>query len=310
MSGLLDELAALARDEQMLGKGFLGIALVVTDKAVREGLPLDPNSMLTAGGAQVQGASGARVQAILKTHGIGRRLTSEGGRTSRGGPRKMQAYVAFLNHHWREEPFDLAQVMAFWIDRVRDYFASRPFVLDLDAASGMRGTIRKLVAAVEHRQKELNGATLVGTVVQHLIGAKLEIALGLEAGALARHGASVSDQGGRSGDLEQGDTVIHVTTAPGSPLIEKCAANLAAGKRPLIVTGRNRLASADGLLDDAGLSDRVDVLDYEGFLAANVFELGRFERDGRQDAIKRIVERYNIIIDMLEGDPSLRIELR
>lgn len=294
----------------MLGKGFLGIALVVTDKARNEGLPLDPKTMLTKGGAQVKGASGPRVQALLNTHGIDRRLTSEGGRTSRGGPSKMQAYVAFLNDRWREGPFDLDPVMEFWLDRVRQYFATRPFILDLDPALGIRGTLARLITDVGARQREVRGATLVGTVVQHLIGAKLEVALQLPVGSLARHGASVSDQSGRAGDLEQGDTVIHVTTAPGTPLIEKCAANLKAGKRPLIVTGRNRLQTADGLLADAGVSDRVDVLDYEGFLATNVFELGRFEATGRRDAFERIVMRYNLIIETLEGDPSLRIELR
>ncbi len=310
MSEFYADIDALAREHEMLGKGFLGIALVITEQARIAGLPLDPDSLLTNGGAQVKGASGANVQAILNRYGITRRLTSEGGRTSRGGPKKMRAYVEFLNVKRGRGSVDLEEAMQFWLDRVRAYFAARPFVLELDAAHGMRGTVRRLIASVEARQKEISGATLVGTVVQHLIGAKLEVALDLPAGALARHGASVSDQSGRAGDLEQGDTVIHITTAPGSPLIEKCAHNLAGGRRPVIVTGRDRLTTADTLLTDAGLSDRVDVLDYEGFLAANVFELGRFEAQGRREAMERIIGRYNAIIEAREGDPSLCIELR
>lgn len=310
MSDFFDELRGLVATEKMLGKGFLGIALVVTEQAQASGLPLDPETMLTDGGAQVKGASGPRVQAILKRYGIERRLTAEGGRTSRGGPKKMRAYVALLNAWHGKAPVDLEEVMLFWMDRVRDFFAGRPFAMEFDAAHGVYGMVRSLISAVERRQREAVGATLVGTVVQHLIGAKLEVALELPLGALARHGASVSDQSGRAGDLEHGDAVIHVTTAPGAPVIEKCAANLANGKRPIIVTGRNRLIGTGDLLGDAGLRDRVDVLDYEGFLTANVFEMGQFDPQGRRAALERIIDRYNGIVDLHEGDPSLRIEIR
>lgn len=127
---------------------------------------------------------------------------------------------------------------------------------------------------------------------------------------IAQHGASVNDAAGRGGDLELGDTVIHVTTAPGQPVVEKCRLNLSASRRPIIVTGRNRVSTAEDLIADQGLAGRIDVLDYEQFLAANVFELGRFNASGRAEAIARIIERYNGIIDRVETDPSLRIEIR
>ena len=220
----------------------------------------------------------------------------------------MRVYVAFLNDN--RDRLSLDDVLGYWLDRVRDYFASQPFVLDLDPAHGVSGAVRGLIAKVEARQRETPGATLVGTVVQHLIGAKLEVALGLEAGSVARHGASVNDASGRGGDLEIEDTVIHITTMPGQLLIEKCAANIAAGLRPVVITGRDRTKSAQDQITDNGLSERVDVLDYEQFLATNVFELGKFSREGRQQAFARIVERYNEIVDRVENDPGLRIEIK
>lgn len=64
----------------MLGKGFLGLALVITDNATQpSGLPINTEEMMTKGGGQVRGAGGARVQAILSRYGIHRRLSSEGG---------------------------------------------------------------------------------------------------------------------------------------------------------------------------------------------------------------------------------------
>lgn len=303
-----EELWALAREHDLLGKGFLGLALVITDLAATKGLPINADQMMTAGGGQVKGAGGARVRTLLDQHGIQRRLSSEGGRTSRGTPAKMRAYVTFLNE--RAADLDVPAVMAFWIERVRDYFGSQPFVLDLDPALGVAGAVRGLVAKVEARQREMPGATLVGTVIQHLIGAKLEIALELPAGDVARHGASVNDAKGRGGDLELGDTIIHITTAPGQLLIEKCASNLNAGLRPIVITGRERTRSAQDQIADAGLADRIDVLDYEQFLAANVFEIGRFGADGRRRAFERIVARYNEIIDRVESDPGLRITIQ
>ena len=306
---VLDDLAKLASKHDMLGKGFLGLAVMITEKAIASELPLDADTMMTKGGGQVKGAGGARVSAILARYGITRRLSSEGGRTSRGTPAKMRALVAFLNERSGDADFDLKAIQAFWIEQVKAYFAGQPFTLELDPAHGVSGLIRTLIEKVEARQKESPGATLLGTVIQHLIGAKIEIRLDLAVGELARHGASVNDAKGRGGDLELGDTVIHVTTAPGQAVVEKCAANIKAGLRPMLITGRNRLQTAEGLMADQGMADRVDLLDYEQFLSANIFELGRFGAAGRREAITRILDRYNEIVNRLEGDPSLRIEL-
>lgn len=302
-------LQALAFREKMLGKGFLGLALVITDRAKRDGLPIDASTMRTAGGGQVRGAGGGAVKKILERHGVQRRLSSEGGRTSRGTPAKTEAYVGFLNDHAGDPAFDLDAVECFWIARVNDFFAAQPFSFALGSDTGVRGAVRALIAKVEARQRETPGSTIVGAVVQHLIGAKLEVRLDLSPGDLARHGASVNDAASRGGDLEWGDTVIHVTTAPGEPLIEKCRANLDGGSRPIIITSRGKTAVAEGLLDNAGLAERVDVLDYEQFLTANIFEIGRFDAAGRRSAVVAILDRYNDIVERVETDPGLRIVL-
>jgi hypothetical protein len=308
-ASLHDDLMALARQHEMLGKGFLGLALVITERAGSDGLPLDVDSLMTKGGGQVKGAGGGTVRRILAEHGIERRLSAEGGRTSRGTPAKARELVKFLNEHLTGKPDLLPEVMSFWIARIRDFFASKPFTLHLDPALGVGETIRELVRQVQERQRETVGATLVGTVIQHLVGAKLEVRLGLTSGAIAKHGASVNDASQRGGDLEVGDTVIHVTTAPAPPLIQKCKDNASAGLRPVIVTGSDRTGYARTMADDNGLSGRVDIFDYEQFLASNVFEIGQFDAAGRRDAFEKIVGRYNEIVTLLETDPGLRIEI-
>ncbi len=309
MSDLMGRLAQLASDHSMLGKGFLGLALVITEMASTDGLPLDVGKLMTTGGGQVRGAGGGRVARILRAHGIERRLSTEGGRTSRGTPAKAIAYAQFLNENLAGCPDQLPEVMDFWIERIREFFAAKPFLLRLDPALGISGTIRALIVQVQERQKETAGATLVGTVVQHLVGAKIEVRLELSAGEIARYGASVKDDGRRTGDFEIGDTVIHVTTAPTQLLIEKCAQNIHQGLRPIIVTSAERLAVAKALIADNESEGRVDVFDYEQFLAANVFEIGRFEAAGRRAAFAAIIEQYNRIVSVVESDPGLKIEL-
>lgn len=297
-------LAAFARARGFRGKGPLSVALVITRRARDDGLPLDPERLLTNRGGQVEGLSGEAVARILADHGITRVLSREGGRTSRGSIDNMRAYVTFLN---AERPTNWGVAEAFWIARVRDHFTAQPFTLDLDPSLSVQAIITRLIAQVEARQREASGATIVGTVLQHLVGAKLDLVLGT---AAPHHAASTNDASGRGGDFDVGDTSVHVTTAPGETLIVKCVANLAAGRRPLIVTAPARIAQARGLAEDKGAGERIDVLDYAQFLAANVFEIGRFAASGRAQAFAGIVDRYNAIVDAVESDPGLRIAIR
>src|SRR6185437_11334319 len=91
------KLAAFVAQGGFKGKGPLSLALVVTERARRDGLPIDPEAMLTPSGGQVAGMGVSAVQSILARHGITKTLAREGGRTSRGSVGNMKAYVEFLN---------------------------------------------------------------------------------------------------------------------------------------------------------------------------------------------------------------------
>lgn len=74
----------------------------------------------------------------------------------------------------------------------------------------------------------------VGAMLQHLIGAKLSLAL--PDVVFEHNGFSVADgPTGRSGDFEIGNASLHVTTMPGEAVVRKCAANLSAGRRPSLL---------------------------------------------------------------------------
>jgi hypothetical protein len=308
-NGLIEELRAFTKERKFNRKGPLCVALVMTQTARAKGLPLDPEQLLTGGGGQVLGLGRSAVQAILQRHGIARVLASEGGRTSRGSIGNMREYVALLNELHASGDADLEPIEAFWIARVHEFFAAKPFRIRLDVSRSLRLVIRDVLAQAEERQKSVPGVYYTGAVMQHMVGAKLDCALG--PGEFGHNSYSTADQQtGRNGDFFLGDVAVHVTTSPSEALIQRCRDNLNDGFRPLLITGMRGLTVAEALSENAGLGESIDVFEIEQFIALNLYESGKFTAEGRRVAIANFVSRYNDIIDDVETDPSLKIEIK
>jgi hypothetical protein len=308
MADLPAALRDFNRERKFGRKGPLCVALVMTQHA-RAGLPLDPDKLVTEGGGQVLGLGKSAVQAVLGRHGITRVLASEGGRTSRGSLGNMREQAAFLNRLADAGAVDLDAVEAFWIERVHEFFSAKPFKIRLDASRSLRMLVRDVIAQAEERQRNTPGMQYAGAALQHLVGAKLDCALGPD--SFEHNSFSTSDaQSGRAGDFCIGDVAIHVTTAPGEAVIGRCRDNINDGWRPILVTTARGLSVAEGLAANAGLGERIDVFEIEQFVALNLYELGKFNAEGRRVAVGDIVTRYNEIIEEVETDPSLKIEFR
>ena len=234
-------------------------------------------------------------------------LAAEGGRTSRGSLGNMREYVAFLNRLGAEADLDIVE--SFWVERVKEFFAARPFRLRLDTSKGVHSVVRDLIDQAKKREREASGISHAGAVLQHLVGATLDNVLGQ--GKVTHNSFSTADSPtGRVGDFSVGDVAIHVTTSPGEALIGRCVENLDDGYRPIVVTLRRGLVVAHELAMRRIIEDRIDVLEIEQFIAVRVYELGGFTAGGRRLALADIVRRYNEIIEQFETDPSLKIKLR
>ena len=292
--------------ESMGGKGALCVGLVVTRHAIENGLPIDPNSLRTPGQGQVSLLGRSAVQKILGEHGITRTLAAEGGRTSRGSLGRMISYVQFLNFSgWTTD--ELRAVEDWWVGKVELFFNAKPLSFKIDESKSIRAAIRDLIAQAEKRQKEAMGSRIVGTIIQHLVGAKLSVLLGT---TMEMHGASVADEvSDRDGDFSLGDVVIHVTTAPGELLIEKCKRNLDDGLKPLIITTYRNVAVAEAIATNNGVGDRIEFFDVEQFIAGNIYELGKFDNGGRRATTDAIISKYNELVGSLETDSSLLISV-
>lgn len=269
--------------------------------------PLVPNDFLTENKGQVAGLGGGNLKKILKEHGIHRILSSEGGRTSRGNMGLMIKYIEFLNTCQATNPMDLHEAERYWVDQVREYFNNQPFILTADTSRTIGASLDELFEQARKRQKENPGTHYLGTILQHLVAAKLSIIL--PPNTVEIHGASVADSPTeRSGDFTIHQTVLHCTTAPSEPLIRKCKANINAGYFPVIITIFERVRTALDLSDDAGLNERVEVWDVQQFLSTNINEHSMFDGAARNAKMAEIIAKYNAIIEEKETDLSLKIE--
>lgn len=302
----LDELCGT--HSKFLNKGGLSVALIVTRLAKSEGLPLVADTLRTQGGGQVRNMGKSAVQKILADHGITRVLAEEAGRTSRGTISLMEAYVALLNELEKETALDLDLVEAWWIEKVHAHFAKKGPKFKFDHALSLRSNIDGLLSQARLLQASGNGATYVGAMLQHLVGAKLDLVLGQ--GTVEHHGANVADgPTSRPGDFLIDKVSIHVTMAPSEALIRKCQMNLDNGLKPVIITLSERLELADGLLINAGLERRVDVLDVLQFLTANIYEHSLFKISASREVLAKLLIRYNELVQMYETDPGLLVDM-
>ncbi|HEV2454217.1 MAG TPA: DUF4928 family protein [Verrucomicrobiae bacterium] len=310
MSIITERLEALCKQHPKFPKkGGLCVGLVITRTAKKKGLPLDPRELLTDGGGQVAGMGKAAVQNILAEHGISKVLAEEGGRTSRGTPKLMEAYVKILNELAKKKSLDLAEAEAFWIEKVRAHFASKGPKFHFDPGKSLHANIHDLLKQAAELQQTSGGANYVGAMLQHLVGAKLDVVLG--AGKIEHHGSSVADRPtDRHGDFQIENVAIHVTTHPTEALVTKCNDNLRDGLKPVIISLGEGVEGALFLLKGEGLSDRVDVLDLAQFLTANVYERSFFKAAACELTFSALLTRYNEIVGTCESDPALIIALK
>lgn len=309
MTSLEKHLIKFRDTNSLKSKGQLAVMLHITRLAVENGLPLDSETLRTDKEGQVKGLGKGRVQNILKDHGITRVLAEEGGRTSRGSLGNASDYVSFLNALHEEKQADLPAIEKWWIARVQDYFNGKPFTLKFDPSKSLRSIVSDLLAQAKKRQEENPGTTYAGTVLQHLVGAKLDLILPEEK-RVQHHGANVADgPTSRVGDFVLADVAIHVTTTPTEALIRKCKANIETGLRPIIVTIAESRAGIESLAKGFGIEGRIDVIEAEQFIATNILEWSQFAEKSQRIEIARLISKYNKLVASVETDPSLLISL-
>ncbi|MEZ4726974.1 MAG: DUF4928 family protein [Caldilineaceae bacterium] len=288
-------------------KGSISVALHVTRYAIENGLPIETGSLKTSRRGQVKGLNKLRVQSILADYGIKTVLSAEAGRTNRGTLGNVESYGQFLNALPQVDTISLQMIEAWWVERVKDFSAVNPFRFKYDQSKFAHCHNYRALETGGRKAEKRPGATYLGAVLQHLVGAKLELSLARYNISLTHYGASVADeQQSREGDFLINKTVIHVTTQPGLALIQKCITNLSRGYHPMIITLDDKVTTAEVYAEGENISQRIEIIPVEKFLATNLYELSEFSAEKREITLRQLIDHYNAIVEEYETDPSLK----
>ncbi|RDS19008.1 hypothetical protein C3992_01794 [Escherichia coli] len=233
---------------------------LIVSRMMADGMPITDERLYSEGKSQVRGLSGATISKILEQHGETRVFTREGGRTSRGTIFLAAAFRDVLNNTQvnGNEPVDTKlvsnQLEAFFTQCVRlDYFDKQRITVDLDYNKPVASVVSDILKASAERSDKPTGA-----VLQHLIGAKLQLRFpNVKIGSDRANAADLHTD--REGDFQVGTTAFHVTTAPMEKLISRCVENKRAGYRPVILTLESKVIAARQMADNVGMSEQIAV---------------------------------------------------
>ncbi len=285
--------------------GTIAATLVLLER-LKEKFDLDFDTHVAPGGAQIKGASGASVAAILSAFGETRPFAKEGGRTNRGGQGDIRPLFKSLEPLKLDllGPEDrnkiLTSFQAFLVERVQDFHNRQKIKLVFDSKISTWQIIHHLLEFSQNEGK-------AGYVAQHLIGAKLQ--LRFPDVTVSNESASTADRPtNRAGDFTIGNTVFHVTVSPMEGVYKKCQENLSEGLKVYLIVPDGKLAAARQLADQY-CNGQIAVESLESFVSQNIEEISVFASDKLKYSIVRLVKLYNDRVTAVEVDKSLMIEL-
>lgn len=289
------------------------VPIILFERMMDGHIPLVEDDFLAK--SQVKGLSGPAISKILKRHGIDRRFTSEGGRTSRGTTQLAIELAAILNRSEFVDEFRamdaesrevlLTELQFAAVSRLKsEYFDRKRLEVDLVPSHSTVDLVRKILDTA----KKAGGAT-GGAVAQHLVGASLAITFPAE--SIPNHSYSTADQQTeRAGDFVIGTSAIHVTVAPSEKLMsDRCKSNLQINVTPIVLVPEDRKDAAVQMAENAGILDRVRVSAIEEFVGSQIDLLAAFDSARRNQRVFQLIRTYNKRVSDVEPDSSFQITI-
>lgn len=282
---------------------------LIVSRMLADGMPITDERLYSSGKSQVRGLSGPTIAKILEQHGETRIFTREGGRTSRGTVLLAAAIRDVLNDtaisvgDTVDADYVSSQLEAFFTKCVRlDYFDKQRITVDIDHTKPLASVVSDILRAAAERSDKPTGA-----VLQHLVGAKLQLRFPEE--KIGSDRANAADMHtDREGDFQVGTTAFHVTTAPMEKLISRCVENKRAGYRPVILTLESKVQAAKQMADNVGMSEQISVQSAEIFIGTNIEEISTYDGDRIREGLAKLIRTYNSRIEQIESDKSLMID--
>jgi len=280
---------------------------LLLSRRLKEKYPLDVKDMDTGGG-QVPGLSGANIQRILRDHGIEKKYSSMGGRTTRSSTPIARALMEKLEDHvdlgslTEEERAQVAEVVELWlVDQVRAYFARKKLEVEIDLTKPGPVIVEDILRASYDKK-------IGGPVAQHLVVAKL--ARRFPGKKIENYPATAPDeQLKREADFLVENTAFHVSVAPTSDHLQRCAENLVQGRRPYMIVPAAQVAKARAFAEDKKIEGKVAIVAIETFVGQNIDEMGEFHRGRVRPQMAAVLNEYNRRVVEVETDQSIQISI-
>ncbi len=179
--------------------------------------------------------------------------------------------------------------------------------LTLDPTRSLRGIFRELLRQAENRDSDYRGPYF-NVVLTHLVAATLD-SMGLP--GVAEPGSDrLGDPRSSHAPFEVGDTHFHVAGTPTTATFTACRESLGRGYRCVLITVPPWGALDTVIAQETGFDDQLDVVDFEHFVTVHLGIRSRFRAALLPAELRRLVTRYNEIVDRERADPSLKIQFR
>jgi hypothetical protein len=286
-------------------KGTIAGALVVLER-LKETFDLSINAHTARGKSQIAGAGSAAFNKILAAFGETRPLLREGGRTNRGLRGDIESMLDALSktdlHKQSPKARNaiITDLQRFLVSKVQEIHSRERLKIVYDQSQSTYQFVRLLLTAAQATGKH-------GAVAEYLVGAKLQ--LRFPSMTIDNKISSAADQQrGKSGDFRIGDTVFHVTVAPGPLLYEKCLANINNGLKAYLVVPEGKVVGTKQNADDISAA-RVTVTSIEAFVSQNIDEISEYDPQEQRRQLAALLTSYNQRVDAVETDKSLLIEI-
>jgi hypothetical protein len=286
-----------------LSRNTIAVGLVVFDH-LREICPVTRDDVISSGG-EIKGARSG-LGDVLEKYGIPRIYLKEATtrQVHQDGQRLFEMFewgrkLCPLPEQDRDSLLlELAHSLS---EKALEWLKRQNLKLDIDRRQAPTTWIQMIVDNAKSRSG--------GVVEQHLIGAKLERRY--KGKTIPNHPAHAADvQTSRDGDFTIANNVYHVTASPSSNVVQKCAANLQAGKHPILLVPKEKVEKAKALAEIEEIYKELTIISIEDFIALNIIELATEEDKDFFVVLQEVVQIYNKRLAEVETDLSLQIEVR
>ena len=286
-----------------ISRNTVAVGIVVLDH-MRRNCPVKKDTVISKGG-EIKGARSG-LGKILESYGIPsaylKEVTTRQGHQD--GQRLFEQFdwgkkLAALTREERDKL--LLGLIGTLLNQASDWLKRQNLKLDIDRRQAPKTWVRMIVESAKQRS--------AGVVEQHLVGAKLERRF--KGHNVPNYPAHAGDlQTAREGDFTISKLVYHVTATPSRNVMQKCAANVKVGLKPILLVPSEQENKARALAEDEGIDKELTIVSIEDFVSLNIIELATEENKDFFGVLKEIVQIYNRRLSEVETDLSLQIEVR